>query len=124
MARAPQSSWAPASGRAKQQWQISSYLFYYHFINTGISKSSAEQTKLFLGEKTYNVYNNAISTAIKLYEITKNEQYKEKAFLFSEKSKTNILLESLSEAKAKQFAGIPETLLEHERQVKIDIESY
>jgi len=81
---------------------------------------NAEQTKLFLGEKTYNVYDNAISTAIKLYEITKNEQYKEKAFSFSEKSKTNLLLESLSEAKAKQFAGIPETLLEHERQVKID----
>jgi len=68
-----------------------------------------------------NVSNNAINTAIKLYKITKNEQYKEKAFLFSEKSKTNLLLESLSEAKAKQFAGIPETLLEHERQVKIDI---
>jgi len=52
---------------------------------------NAEQTKLFLGEKTYNVYNHAISTAIKLYQITKNDRYKEKAFLFSEKSNADAI---------------------------------
>ncbi|MCH6575617.1 MAG: tetratricopeptide repeat protein, partial [Bacteroidetes bacterium] len=106
------------------QLSLSTYELATELIDEMRRGYNAEQTKLFLGEKTYNVYNNAISTAIKLYEITKNEQYKEKAFSFSEKSKTNILLESLSEAKAKQFAGIPETLLEHERQVKIDIAFY
>ena len=106
------------------QLSLSTYELATELIDKMRRGYNAEQTKLFLGEKTYNVYDNAISTAIKLYEITKNDQYKEKAFSFSEKSKTNLLLESLSEAKAKQFAGIPETLLEHERQVKIDIAFY
>ena len=106
------------------QQSLSTYELVTKLIDEMRRGYNAEQTKLFLGEKTYNVYNNAISTAIKLYEITKNDQYKEKAFLFSEKSKTNLLLESLAENKAKQFARIPETLLEHERQVKIDIAFY
>ena len=35
--------WHVPSGRAKQQSQISSYLFYYHFTNTGICKLSGNK---------------------------------------------------------------------------------
>ena len=56
------------------QLSLSTYELATELIDKMRRGYNAEQTKLFLGEKTYNVYDNAISTAIKLYEINKNEQ--------------------------------------------------
>jgi tetratricopeptide (TPR) repeat protein len=72
----------------------------------------AEQSKLFLGETVLKIYDQAIETALELYELTKEDQYKETAFLLAEKSKAGVLLGALQESKAKLFAAIPESCLQ------------
>ena len=83
-----------------------------------------EDSKLFLGNKTHKIYNNAIQLALKLYDVTKDEEYKEKVYYISEQSKSNILRQALLESKSKHFAGIPDSLLISEINMKRDISFY
>jgi CHAT domain-containing protein/Tfp pilus assembly protein PilF len=84
----------------------------------------AEEAKIFLREKTHNIYNKAVGAALELYELTHEGQYKEKAFTLVERSKAGILRQILLEYKAKEFAGIPDSLLDRERQFRIDLASF
>ena len=90
-------------------------------IRTGYK---AEGSKLFLGEKTNEIYNNAIRVSLKLFDITKDDHFKKESFYFAEKSKAAVLEQSLAEVKAAKFAGIPDSLLEHEKQLNIDLTYY
>ncbi len=83
------------------------------------------QSKQKLTEKNiYNVYEGAISTAYELYNITKDSNYLYQAFTISERSKAYLLRQALNESKAKQFAGIADSLLESEKDLKIKISFY
>lgn len=84
----------------------------------------ASGSKLLLADKTNTMFEKAIQTAVLLHGMTADIEYLEAAFAFSEKSKTGILLESFSEAKARRFAGIPDSLLEKERRLRIDLTAY
>ncbi|HSD64977.1 MAG TPA: tetratricopeptide repeat protein [Ignavibacteriaceae bacterium] len=84
----------------------------------------AEGSKIFLGVRSNDVFNSAIRVTLKLYNITDDERYKEEALYFAEKSKAAVLEQSLAEVKAAKFAGIPDDLLEHEKQLKIDLTYY
>ena len=84
----------------------------------------AESSKLLFGERTAQLFDKAIQTTLKLFEITQNIEYKEQAFLFAEKAKSSILLASLQDCKAKQFADIPDTLLEQEKDLKVELTFY
>lgn len=63
-------------------------------------------------------YEEAIDTAYMLFEITKEEVYKEKAFYLSGKNKAAALLESMRETEAKIISGLPACLLEKEKYFK------
>ncbi len=82
------------------------------------------ESKLHLATEVAEIYENAIQNAYQLQLLTGERKYRETAFMFSEKSKANLLLEALSEAKARQFAGIPDSLLEKEKQLRIDFSFY
>ncbi|MBC8184564.1 CHAT domain-containing protein [candidate division KSB1 bacterium] len=84
----------------------------------------AEGSKLFLGENASKIYEKAINNSLKLYHITQNNEYKEKAFLFAEKSKSSVLLSVLQDSRAKQFAGIPDSLLQEESDLRVDLAFY
>jgi len=105
--------------KSLQKYRLASDL-----INKMRSSYKAEGSKLFLGEKVSKIFDEAIQTALKLFEITQNNEYKEQAFLFAEKAKSSILLASLQDSKAKQFAGIPDSLIELERELKINLTYY
>ncbi|NIM79033.1 MAG: CHAT domain-containing protein [Candidatus Aminicenantes bacterium] len=81
----------------------------------------SEYYKLFFGEKIHIIYQRAIQTALSLYELTHEPQYKANAFILSERSKAAVLAEALTEARARQFAGIPDSLLQKERELKQDL---
>lgn len=81
----------------------------------------SESYKLFFGEKTYQVFKEAIQAALLLYGETGDEKFKREAFILSEKSKAGVLFEALSEAKARAFAGIPKELLDKEKQLKEEL---
>jgi len=84
----------------------------------------AEGSKFFLTEKAADIYDQAIQAALRLSQETQKAEFKNTAFLFAEKSKAAVMLEALSEAEARQFAGIPDSLLEKERQLRLDLAFY
>lgn len=81
-------------------------------------------SKLFLGEQFAGIYENAIRGALKLFDISKEKRYWELAFAFAQKNKANLLLEKLYESEAKQFSGIPDSLLAREDSLKAGLTYY
>ncbi|MCP4151258.1 MAG: CHAT domain-containing protein [bacterium] len=84
----------------------------------------SESYKLFFGEKSHGLYDNAIETAIELYKLTSEAYYKEMAFTLSEKCKAAVLAEAVAESRARRFSGLPYDLLEKEREMKNHLELY
>lgn len=78
--------------------------------------------KIQLGAQANDVYEFGIESNLQLAEVSLLKQkYYEKAFYFNEKSKASVLLESISDANAKQFAGIPDSLIEKEKNLQSEI---
>jgi len=84
----------------------------------------AEGSKLVWAGKATAIYDQAIQAALRLSRETQTAEFKNIAFLFAEKTKAAVMLEALSEAEARQFAGIPDSLLEKERQLRLDLAFY
>jgi CHAT domain-containing protein/Tfp pilus assembly protein PilF len=103
---------------------VSTYQHASRLIDQMRSSYKAEGSKLFLAEAATNIYDQGIQAARRLYAATHKHEHKAAAFLFAEKSKAGILLETFAEAEAKQFAGISDSLLEKERQIRIDLAFY
>jgi CHAT domain-containing protein/Tfp pilus assembly protein PilF len=103
---------------------LSTYQLAIELIGNIRRGYKTEGSKLLLGEKTSIIYNKAIHIALRAYEITGDDKYKKDAFFFAEKSKSAILFESVNELKAKRFAVIPDSLLELEKDLKIDLTFY
>jgi CHAT domain-containing protein/Tfp pilus assembly protein PilF len=103
---------------------VSTYDRAVRLIDRMRSGYKTEGSKFTLAEKVSGIYDRGIQTAIQLFRQSNNPEYKKTAFLFAEKSKTGILLEALYEAEARQFAGIPGSLLEREKQLRIDLAYY
>ncbi|MDZ7333466.1 MAG: CHAT domain-containing protein [candidate division KSB1 bacterium] len=101
---------------AFQTYQLTSDL-----INRVRHRYQAEGSKIFLEEKTSKIFAAAIRTALQLYDLTQNCDNREKAFLFAEKAKAMVLQAALQDARARRFANLPDSLLEQERQLKIDL---
>ena len=81
-----------------------------------------EQDKLKLGEISKDVYENGIRLSLTLSrESFKKKEYLETAFEFCERSKSSVLLEAITETKAKEFSGIPSDLLNLEDSLKDEI---
>lgn len=84
----------------------------------------AEGSKLFLGKKANSEYENAIRICHRLYQLTGELVYAEKAFTLSEKSKAGVLLEAMFDADARKFAGIPDSLLTKEKDLRLKLSLY
>jgi tetratricopeptide (TPR) repeat protein len=81
--------------------------------------STNEADKLELGASASDVYESGVRVAQAISEMTiRSRPYEELAFFFAEKSKSAVLQESIADAEAKSFAGIPNELLEQEKQLK------
>ena len=85
---------------------------------------TSKSDKISLGDRSAYIYDNAIQVCRKLYELSNDERYIRHAFYFSEKNKAGVLLEALAGAEAQKFSGIPDTLLEKEKNLRLDISFY
>ncbi len=84
-----------------------------------------ESDKIALGNISSEVYEDAVRVSVQLAGTSlKWKYYQKKAFYFSEKNKSAVLLEAISESDAKHFANIPEELLEKESKLSSDIAYY
>jgi len=100
---------------------VATYTVISNLIDIIRTGYKSENSKLILGEKMHSIYGQAISTVFELYSITRSNDLKEAAFSFAEKSKSGALHQALIEANARKFAGIPDSLLDSERQLKIEL---
>lgn len=79
----------------------------------------SEADKILLGVVANEVYADGVrisaTTGINAFH---KKQYYEQSFYFAEKSKNAVLLEAISESNAKSYAGIPEELLNKEKELK------
>ncbi len=76
------------------------------------------ESRQFLASKSHEIYEHAIEVAYQAYELGLGDKYVEEALWLMEKNKSNLLLEAVKDASAKQFAGIPKDIIEQETQIK------
>ncbi|GAB4488807.1 MAG: CHAT domain-containing protein [Raineya sp.] len=91
-------------------------------LNNLRQQASSKADKLLLGQTAAQIYQQAIKVCNLL--ATETQQYKKyysQAFYFSEKAKAIVLLEAISESKAKNFGNIPTDLLKEEESLRINI---
>lgn len=88
------------------------------------AKYGSPATKLNLAQQASPIHFSAVKTNLKLGQITDSLHYLHEAFSFAERSKAFLLYEALQESKALQFAGIPDSLLQQEYDLRIDIAYY
>lgn len=82
----------------------------------------SEQDKLKLGAVAKEVYESGIRLSLTLSEQSfRKKEYLATAFEFCERSKSSVLLEAITETKAKNFSGIPKELLQLEDSLKDEI---
>ena len=103
---------------------LATYQLASRLIDKMRGSYKAEGSKLFLAGRINRVYEQAIQTALKLYEMTGEAVYQAEAFQFAEKGKAGVLLQSLQDIDAKKFAAIPDHLLEKEKDLRIDLAFY
>jgi CHAT domain-containing protein len=83
-----------------------------------------EESKLYLNENERITYEEAIAAAYKMFETTRDNRYKHLVFDYSEKSKASVLLSALRDVGAKNFGGIPGSMLKQESDLIRDIAFY
>lgn len=83
-------------------------------------QTSLETDKLTLGSIANEVYADGARIGYELSEVAfyKRKHFRELSFYFAEKSKSAVLLDAISDANAKSFAGLPPDLLEEEKNLK------
>ena len=77
-----------------------------------------EEARLFALKKITPVHQRAVSLLIRLYEQTGQQSYLEEAFRRSEQSKAAVLYIGRKENESKANTGIPDSLLQRERNLK------
>jgi tetratricopeptide (TPR) repeat protein len=81
--------------------------------------SPDENDKIELGEAANETYEDGVRIAVAMSEVSvEPSRYRMAAFYFAEKSKSAVLQESIADAEAKSFAGIPQDLVEQEKNFK------
>ena len=103
---------------------------------TLLGKYETDGSKYFLADRAKPIYEAAISTALQLSEKNKTPQYNAvktdkkykigetyltAAVNFSEKNKALVLLENLKDAKARTFGGVPQNLVDEERNLRAEV---
>lgn len=83
-----------------------------------------EESKMILAQNEHNTCREIIRLALQLFQLTGDHTYKDKAFEYSEKSKSANLLAAIRNIEAKKLGGIPDDLIEEEQVLKNDLNSY
>ncbi len=91
------------------------------FLNQLKKTVYTDNDKQVLANNVLPILENSIEACFQLAEKSKNNSYLETAFTFFEQSKSPILLDAILRNNANQFSGIPDSLLQEERILKVTI---
>jgi len=87
--------------------------------------TSNESDKIAIGALASQVYENGVRLSYSMADLGfKKDEYYEHAFYFTEKSKSAVLLQSISDASAKSFANIPPEEIAKENYFQSEITYY
>lgn len=92
-----------------------------HLIRTGFMN---QESRLKLAENEHPVYIGAVDVASKLFELTDERKYFEKAFEFSERSRSTDFQTMMRDSHARQLGGLPDSLLQKEKELKSEVAAY
>lgn len=106
------------------QTSLETYELTHEFIKKLKEDITTMGSKQRLAGDALPIYEEAIATALALHKVTGKGAYLEKALFFAESNKAILLLESMNERMAQSVSGIPDSLLEQEKQFRIDITYY
>lgn len=81
----------------------------------------SEASKLNLIESNFEIYSNAIDINFELYQFTGDEYWIDQIFYYSEKSRSRIASELLQKVEAINFGGVPESIIQQERELNQQI---
>ncbi|MEN0004003.1 MAG: CHAT domain-containing tetratricopeptide repeat protein [Bacteroidota bacterium] len=70
------------------------------------------------------IYEMMVLTNNLLYQTTDSSHYQTEAFTFAERSKALLLYQAMQESQALQYAGIPDSLLQKEYDLRVNISYY
>ena len=79
---------------------------------------TSEKSKMILGEQTRSLYDNAVDASLLNYLASRDSIHIEDLFESVERGKMNVLIDAVQEARASRFAGVPEGLLNAERELE------
>ncbi|MGI9545058.1 MAG: tetratricopeptide repeat protein, partial [Cyclobacteriaceae bacterium] len=82
------------------------------------------EDKIKLAEWNTSIYKEAIAVCMQLHQATSESDYLRQAFTYSEKSKSGVLRQMISNISAKSFGQIPDNLLALEKQIRLDRDYY
>ncbi|MBK7174075.1 MAG: CHAT domain-containing protein [Bacteroidales bacterium] len=88
------------------------------------SSYQEEDSKLLIAGSEKNTLLNAIKVQVELYNQTHDKKAIEKAFIYSEKGKSSVLLSYLRDMEAKDLGKIPDKLRKLDSRLKSDIAFY
>ncbi|MCX7547817.1 CHAT domain-containing protein [Xanthomarina sp. F1114] len=81
----------------------------------------SNEDKLFLMEDAFPIFESGMEATYNLYNNTKQDSLIDRAFYYSEKSKSVLLLDALLSTRATKFANIPKDIIEKEQVLKSQI---
>jgi CHAT domain-containing protein/tetratricopeptide (TPR) repeat protein len=82
----------------------------------------SDNSRIEIANEYRDVFEKGLNTCWKLYNETNEDKYLEKAFELSETNRNTTLLEGLQDIKYKLYSGIPNDLLDIEKQTKQKLE--
>lgn len=88
------------------------------FIKITLEEPGSRQALL---DNYFLVYENAITTKHELKKRSNDPKYWHEAFEIAERSNATLLLEAMQAVQAGRFAGVPDSLLEQERKLKLEV---
>ncbi|RMG83278.1 MAG: tetratricopeptide repeat protein, partial [Bacteroidetes bacterium] len=78
-------------------------------------------SKQILLDKSFSTYEGAIAVCHQLYQLSEDPRYLEQAFEYAEQSNSILLQEAVQKTNAERFANLPDSLLDKEHNLKVDI---
>jgi CHAT domain-containing protein len=109
-----------SAARTEPEW-VSVRLLYKQadsLIQLARTVAQSDGSQLSLSEQARSMYEDAISLDYQYYKQSNDTKYIDEALYFSEQSKATLLLQTLQDRRAKNFAGVPETILAQENDLK------
>jgi LPXTG-motif cell wall-anchored protein len=103
---------------------LTTYQFAVNLIDQINAEYKIESAKIALENESRKIYSMALRVAHQLYVLTKDQMFLNEAFIISEKSKSALLSENLRDGRAKTIAGVPDSLIAAENDIKVELAFY